>query len=91
MANQLRGPGIKNLDASLFKRFAFAEKKELEFRAEAFNIFNHPNFAVPDNDINSPTFGRVFSTSTPERQMQFGKNTHADADSSRELIEASAS
>ncbi len=56
----------------LAKEFKVAEEKHFEFRWEVFNLFNHANFAAPANDFNAPgTFGRVFSTSTRERLMQF--------------------
>jgi hypothetical protein len=63
--------GIANYDMGLAKEFRVAEEKQLEFRWEVFNLFNHPNLGAPINDFNSPTFGRVFSTSTRERLMQF--------------------
>jgi len=46
--NTLIGPKLVNCDFSLFKQFALRETKTLQFRAEVFNIFNHPNFAVPN-------------------------------------------
>ena len=55
----------------LARDFRIDERRRIEFRWEVFNIFNHPNFGLPDNDINLGTFGQVFSTATPERQMQF--------------------
>jgi hypothetical protein len=61
-----------NFDMGLSRDFKIREGKNIEFRWEVFNVFNHPNFGVPDNDINSPTFGQIFSTATPERIMQFG-------------------
>jgi hypothetical protein len=63
--------GIVNFDMGLAKEFKLGEQPRLEFRWEVFNIFNHPNFGLPVNDFNSPSFGRVLRTSTPERQMQF--------------------
>jgi TonB dependent receptor-like, beta-barrel len=63
--------GIVNFDFGLAKEFRLGERPRLEFRWEVFNLFNHPNFGIPDADFNSPTFGRVFRTSTPEREMQF--------------------
>jgi hypothetical protein len=63
--------GVKNFDMTLMKNFALGEDKTIEFRWEVFNVFNHPNFAIPVNDFNSASFGKVLSTSTPERQMQF--------------------
>jgi len=70
--NILFSDGIKNFDMGLLKDFTLGERQQLEFRWEVFNIFNHPNFGLPENDFNSPNFGRVLSTSTPERVMQFG-------------------
>ena len=64
--------GVINFDMGLAKEFKFWNEKTIEFRWEVFNLFNHPNFGVPVNDFNSVNFGRVFNTSTTERQMQFG-------------------
>ena len=44
---QVEGPGFHRLDFSLFKDFAFNERYRLQFRAEIFNIANHPNFNAP--------------------------------------------
>ena len=44
---QVPGPGFHRLDFSLFKELAFSERYRLQFRAEIFNIFNHPNFNAP--------------------------------------------
>jgi Carboxypeptidase regulatory-like domain len=51
--NSLRGPGYWNDDLSLFRDIPLSEKYRLQFRAEAFDVFNHPNLGNPDND--SPT------------------------------------
>jgi hypothetical protein len=66
------GPGIWNVDLSLIKRTKIKESLNLEFRAEAFNVFNHTNFFVSNeaNDINSQTFGRLTTTFDP-RILQF--------------------
>lgn len=57
------GPGIRMADLSLFKQFKFTERWQLQFRAEFFNAFNHPNFANPSADIASPgSFGKVSNT-----------------------------
>ena len=45
--NIFRDSGFKNLDFSIFKNFTFRERYTAQFRLEAFNIFNHPNFANP--------------------------------------------
>jgi hypothetical protein len=51
--NVLRGPRQTNVDFSVFKRFPFGESKNIEFRAEFFNLFNHVNFANPIGNLNA--------------------------------------
>lgn len=63
--NIVQGPGFAQWDFSLFKNFSLAESKTLQVRAEVFNILNRPNFGVPVNDINSPSFGQIQSASPP--------------------------
>jgi hypothetical protein len=60
--NILRGPGVVNLDLSLFRTFKVSDRYQLQFRAEAFNVSNTPHFAAPENDVNSADFGKVLST-----------------------------
>src|SRR6266851_2716417 len=63
---KFHGPGIRMLDFSIFKDFRFTEHKYLQFRAEFFNAFNHPNFANPSANIASPgSFGKVSNTLAP--------------------------
>jgi hypothetical protein len=69
--NILEGPGFQNVNVSLVKNTHFTESVKLQFRAEAFNLFNHPNFNLPDNFLGSPTFGRITSARDP-RHIQFG-------------------
>jgi len=69
--NILEGPGFQNVNASLVKNTALTERLNLQLRAEAFNLFNHPNFNLPDNFLGSPTFGRISSARDP-RHLQFG-------------------
>ena len=58
------GPGYWSADAALIKRTKFRESMNLELRLEAFNVFNHTNFSVPNSlDINSTSFGKITSTS----------------------------
>lgn len=65
--------GIVNFDFGLTKVFEISEGVDLEFRWEAFNLFNQANFSVPKNNLqDGAAFGRVLRTSTPERIMQFG-------------------
>jgi hypothetical protein len=69
--NTLIGPGIFAFDASLLKNFHFNEKHYLQFRWEAFNALNHPNWATPNVNVNSPaSFGNITGTRTNMRQMQ---------------------
>jgi len=53
--NSLAGPGRLNFDMGVFKRFKIRESKALEFRAEAFNVFNHPQW----NGVNNTSCGYV--------------------------------
>ena len=69
--NIITGPGLVNLDVSLARIFVLREKLRLQFRAEAFNVANHPNFNYPAGVQNSATFGQISSANDP-RQIQLG-------------------
>jgi hypothetical protein len=69
--NILDGPAFQNVNASLVKNTNLTERVNLQFRAEVFNLFNHPNFNLPDNFLGSPTFGQISSARDP-RHLQFG-------------------
>jgi hypothetical protein len=69
--NILDGPGYQNVNASLLKNTRLSESVNLQLRLEAFNLFNHPNFNLPDNFLGSPTFGQILSARDP-RHLQFG-------------------
>jgi hypothetical protein len=63
--NVVRGPHFVNTDLAILKDFKmpWSEKHSLQFRAEAFNLFNHPNFNPPTTNIGSPgNFGNLNST-----------------------------
>jgi hypothetical protein len=61
--NILRGPAALNTDFSLFKNFRIRETKNLQFRAEMFNLFNTPQFGQPGATLTAPaTFGRSLAT-----------------------------
>jgi hypothetical protein len=64
------GPGVSNLDLSLFKSIAFAERYRVEFRAEADNFTNSPHFGFPNNTQGDPGFGQITS-SWGERRISF--------------------
>ncbi len=70
--NPLYTDGLQQLDSSLFKTFTLTERFSLQFRADAFNTFNHPNFSAPDAFVGDPSMGQIFSTSVDNRRMQFG-------------------
>jgi len=78
--NTLRGPGLQEYDFSLFKNWAlWRERMKLQFRAEAFNLFNKPNFQAPKTKVFDgsgnviPTASQLTSpTQTSEREIQFG-------------------
>ncbi len=68
------GPGMENFDMALLKNLRLTESKFLQFRLEAFNIFNHAQFFGPqsvDGNISSGTFGQVVSATAP-RLVQVG-------------------
>ncbi|MGA2185441.1 MAG: carboxypeptidase regulatory-like domain-containing protein [Bryobacteraceae bacterium] len=63
--NVVRGPGIEDVDLSLFKYFNIDETRRVQFRAECFNLLNHPNFGLPENDLQSPAFGQILQAGPP--------------------------
>lgn len=77
--NQVHGPAFNNLDFSVFKRFRTTERTSLEFRAEFFNLFNHPNFGncgggtgcLASGNYNNANFGFVTNTLGIGRETQF--------------------
>ena len=67
----LPGPGNEVVDVALHRRFPVRENKIIEFRAETFNVLNHPNFGIPGPYPDfGPFFGKAFSAGDP-RRMQF--------------------
>jgi hypothetical protein len=73
----LIGPGLTEIDISLMKNTRLSERCTLQFRAESFNLPNHPNFDTPNaivfsGSAVSPTAGLIGSTATTSRQIQFG-------------------
>ncbi len=69
--NILTGPSFKNFNLSLLKNIRLREGLRLQFRAEAFNVFNHPNFQVPVFFLDRADVGQVTSTSNEGRELQF--------------------
>ena len=64
------GPRYANWDFGAAKSIRVAESKELQFRAELFNVLNHTNFHLPNSDISSPTFNQILAAEPP-RLIQF--------------------
>ena len=68
------GPGLENFDMALLKNVRLNESKSLQFRVEAFNVFNHTQFfgaQSVDGNIASSTFGQVINADPP-RLVQLG-------------------
>lgn len=65
------GPGTDNWDMGVYKNFSVAERYRVQFRAEFFNVWNHPNFDGPNTTYGSPVFGRI-SSAEPARVAQLG-------------------
>jgi len=67
----LPGPGNAVVDLALHRRFVVREGKTIEFRAESFNLLNHPNIGIPGPYPDfGPFFGKAFSAGDP-RRLQF--------------------
>ncbi len=71
--NSIFGPGIFNFDSSIIRNFRFAGSKSAQFRLEAFNVFNQPNWNDPNGSMsNLANFGTITSTRKPMREVQVG-------------------
>ncbi len=69
--NTLPGPGVASFDLALHRTFSLPERGTVEFRAEFFNAFNHPNLGIPGNNKDfGPFFGKIFVAGEP-RRIQF--------------------
>ena len=70
--NSLFGPGTVNWDQAVYKNWAFRERFNLQFRAEFFNILNHPDFDIPASNISvHSTAGVISDTVNSARDLQF--------------------
>jgi hypothetical protein len=70
--NILEGPGVFNIDGTIVRVFRLNERFRLDFRTEFFNVANDAHFALPNATIDNAAAGRISSTSTSARQIQFG-------------------
>ncbi len=68
--NAFRGPGLEQWDLSVNKHFNITEGIRLQFRSEFFNVLNHTNFGVPNQQSNSSAFGTI-TNAYSARQIQF--------------------
>ncbi len=85
--NQFRGPSYFDSDLSISKTFKLAENLRFGVGAQAFNVFNHPNFANPVNDLSGSGFGTIVSTVSPPTSP-FG--AFAGASSSGRIVQLNA-
>lgn len=70
--NVVRADGLQQVNFSIFKNFSFAERLNLQFRADFQNLFNHPNYGLPDLTVGDPAMGSVTSASVNARIIQLG-------------------
>lgn len=68
--NAFRAPGYEDWDLSVNKNFNFSERIRLQFRSEFFNLLNHTNLGIPNQQANSTSFGSI-TGAFPARQVQF--------------------
>jgi len=87
--NRFRGPSYFNSDFTIMKNTKLPrwENASLGIGFQFFNVFNHPNFGLPSNDVADPSFGEIFGVAGPFSNLQ-GNNTGAD--NSRRLIQVKA-
>ena len=71
----IQGPALLGLDVNLIKHIRITETKEFEFRVDASNVLNHPNFGAPNLNINS--IGTGTATGTGGTNVAFGRITTA--------------
>jgi hypothetical protein len=67
--NAVIGPGLSEFDISLQKDMAVRESAKVQLRSEAYNLFNHPNFNIPNRIAFTPNFGKI-SSALDSRQLQ---------------------
>jgi hypothetical protein len=67
----LKAEGADNFDVSFSKSFETGDAGRLKFTAEIFNLFNHPQFALPNFNLSSPGFGEVTNQVNLPRTVQF--------------------
>ena len=74
--NILTGPGFHNVDLGLSRTISLIESTSLEIRAEAFNLFNTPQFGLPNATLGQSTTAVISSVTNPQRQLQLAAKIH---------------
>jgi Carboxypeptidase regulatory-like domain len=74
--NILTGPGFHNIDLGVSRTISLVENTSLELRAEAFNLFNTPQFGLPNATLGQATTGVISSVTNPQRQLQLAAKIH---------------
>ena len=74
--NYIRGPGLENWNISMIKNFPLTDTTAFEFRAEAYNFINHPNWSGVGLDPTSGTFGEITAKNGNNRNLQLGLRFH---------------
>ncbi len=67
----IHGPGFQTVNFAISRRIALAAERSIDLRFEVFNLLDHNNFLLPNNQADSLQFGKIFSAMDP-RQLQFG-------------------
>ena len=70
--NAFRGPGLWNVDMGLSKRVRFNDKYAVQFRIEAYNLFNHANMFVQSGDADVSSFDKIYGNKDGNRRLQLG-------------------
>jgi outer membrane receptor protein involved in Fe transport len=70
--NTLIAPSFKNVDFSIVKNWGIRESVKVQFRLEAFNLFNRPQFGVPGSQLGTANFGVISGLLSPNRKLQAG-------------------
>jgi hypothetical protein len=70
--NIILGPGIFNFDLSVMRTFNLPRSTNLQFRLEAFNVFNQPVWDDPNTSVSSAQYGTINGTRKPMRELQLG-------------------
>jgi len=70
-SNTFHKDGISNVNAALSKNWPLGQERTLALRAEAINLFNHPQFAEPGRALTSPNFGQITNTLNDGRTFRF--------------------